>query len=90
MVGPVRLVTFPFSRMSFVVVTLTELVSLDAFREVHKHYRGAAVTQHIKEHLDQFKTRTFEIDADLCRPEYRLTIDEDIDIAFRGEVIPQD
>ena len=35
---------------------------------------------HIKENMDKFKTLGIEIDIDLCRPEYRLTIDEAIDI----------
>ena len=74
------------SNMTMIQGTLTELVSLDAFRETHKHYRGAAVTQHIKEHLDDFKSRPFEIDHDLCRPEYRLTVDEDIDIEMIGKI----
>ena len=74
------------SNMTMIQGTLTELVSCKALREVHKHYRGAAITQHIKEHLDQFKTKAFEIDQDLCRPEYRLTIDEAVDIEMIGKI----
>lgn len=68
------------SNMTMIQGTLTELISYNALQEVHKHYRGAAVSQHIKEHLGQFKTDSLEIEVDLCRPEYRLTIDEIIDI----------
>ncbi|MCK4601124.1 MAG: hypothetical protein KAU28_01575, partial [Phycisphaerae bacterium] len=74
------------SNMTMIQGTLTELVSCKALREVHKHYRGAAVTQHIKENLGQFKTRAFQIDQDLCRPEYRLTIDEAVDIEMIGKI----
>lgn len=66
--------------MTMIQGTLSELISYNALVEVHKHYRGAAVSQHIKENLDEFKTLGIEIDVDLCRPEYRLTIDEAIDI----------
>ena len=68
------------SNMTMIQGTLTELISYNALLEVHKHYRGAAVTQHIKENMGKFKTLGIEIDIDLCRPEYRLTIDELVDI----------
>lgn len=68
------------SNMTMIQGTLSELISYKALCEVHKHYRGAAVSQHIKEHMGDFKTLGVEIDPDLCRPEYRLTIDEAIDI----------
>ena len=48
--------------------------------EIHKHYRGAAVSMYIKENMDEFDVSGIEIDTDLCRPEYRLTIDEAVDI----------
>ena len=68
------------SNMSMIQGTLSELISYQALIEVHKHYRGAAVTMYVKENLDKFNTLGIEIDIDLCRPEYRLTIDELIDI----------
>ena len=68
------------SNMTMIQGTLSELISYKALLEVHKHYRGAAVSVHIKENIDKFKTFDIEIDINLCRPEYRLTIDEPIDI----------
>jgi spore coat polysaccharide biosynthesis protein SpsF len=68
------------SNMTMIQGTLSELISYNALLKVHKHYRGAAVSQYIKENMDKFKTLGIEIDIDLCRPEYRLTIDEDDDI----------
>ncbi len=68
------------SNMTMIQGSLTELIAYKALLEVHKHYRGAAVTVHIKENMSQFKVLGMEIDMDLCRPEYRLTIDESVDI----------
>ncbi len=68
------------SNMTMIQGTLSELISYSAFLEIHKHYRGAAVSMYIKENMDKFKTCGIKIDIDLCRPEYRLTIDEAIDI----------
>lgn len=68
------------SNMTMIQGTVPELVSLNAIKEVHKHYHGAAITAHLKENLPQFKTLPLEMEADLCRPEYRLTTDEKIDI----------
>lgn len=68
------------SNMTMIQGTLSELISYNALLEVHKHYRGAGVSQYIKENMEKFKTLGIEIDIDLCRPEYRLTIDEAIDI----------
>lgn len=68
------------SNMTMIQGTLSELISYNALMEIHKHYRGAAVSMHIKENMAKFKTLGIEIDIDLCRPEYRLTIDEAVDI----------
>lgn len=68
------------SNMTMIQGTLSELISYKALMEIHKHYRGAGVSMHIKENMDKFKTLGIEIDIDLCRPEYRLTIDELVDI----------
>ncbi|MBN2057348.1 MAG: hypothetical protein JW782_00940 [Candidatus Saganbacteria bacterium] len=66
--------------MTMIQGTLTELISYKALCKVHDHYRGAAITSYIKENISEFKTLRKEIEVDLCRPEYRLTIDEAIDI----------
>ncbi|MCP4652344.1 MAG: hypothetical protein GY858_03020 [Candidatus Omnitrophica bacterium] len=68
------------SNMTMIQGTLTELISLEALKEVHKHHRGPAVTLHIKENPSQFKMLNILLEHDLCRPEYRLTIDEPADI----------
>lgn len=74
------------SNMTIIQGTLSELVSYNAIREIHKHYRGAAITMHIKENMNKFKTRGVEIDADLCRPEYRLTLDEASDLELLQQI----
>lgn len=68
------------SNMTMIQGSLSELIAFQALVEVHEHYRGAAVSLPIKENPDKFKLCGIEIDVDLCRPEYRLTIDEQIDI----------
>lgn len=74
------------SNMTMIQGSLSELISCKALLEVHKHYRGAAVTAYIKENMEKFKTLGIEIEKDLCRPEYRLTIDEAIDIEMIGRI----
>jgi len=74
------------SNMTMIQGTLSELISYNALNEVHKLYRGAAISQPIKENLDKFKALGIEIDIDLCRPEYRLTIDEAVDIEMIGRI----
>lgn len=68
------------SNMTMIQGTLSELISYNTLLEVHKHYRGAAVSMYIKENMGKFNVSGLEIDTDLCRPEYRLTIDEAVDI----------
>ena len=74
------------SNMTMIQGTLSELISYSALLEIHKHYKGAAVTTHIKENMEQFKTLGVEIDIDLCRPEYRLTIDEAEDLEMISQI----
>jgi spore coat polysaccharide biosynthesis protein SpsF len=74
------------SNMTMIQGTLSELISHKALLETHKHYRGAAITVFVKEHPDQFKTLGLEIEIDLCRPEYRLTIDEAVDIEMISRI----
>lgn len=68
------------SNMTMIQGTLSELISYKALLEVHKIYHGPAISMPIKENICRFKTLGIEIDADICRPEYRLTIDEAADI----------
>lgn len=68
------------SNMTMIQGTLSELITYNALMEVHKHYRGAAITMYVKENREKLKTLEMEVDIDLCRPEYRLTIDEAEDV----------
>lgn len=62
-----------------------ELVSHDALLKTHRHYKGPSVAGYIVENIDDFKTLGIEVDSELCRPEYRLSLDEAADL----EVIQQ-
>ena len=68
------------SNASMIQGIFSELISYEALREVHKHYRGAAISIYIRENLDKFKTLGLKIETDLTRPEYRLTVDESQDL----------
>ncbi|HOE16845.1 MAG TPA: hypothetical protein PLX02_04970 [Syntrophorhabdaceae bacterium] len=68
------------SNMPVIYGTLSELISYKALIEVHKHYRGPAVSLYIRENMGSFKTCGIEIDSELCRLEYRLTVDEPADL----------
>ena len=59
--------------------TLSELISYEALMVTHKHYMGPAVSIYIRENMNLFKTQSIEIENDLCRVEYRLTVDEPAD-----------
>lgn len=74
------------TNMTMIHGTMPELVSRRAITEVRNHYHGAAITAHIKENMSKFKTFGMEVDPDLCRPEYRLTIDEKVDIEMIGKI----
>lgn len=66
--------------MPMIYGTLAELISVKALYEVHKHYRGPAVSLYIRENMQEFKIGGVMLDNDLCRPEYRLTVDEPADL----------
>jgi spore coat polysaccharide biosynthesis protein SpsF len=74
------------SNMTLICGTLPELVSYKALLEVHKHYRGPAITMYIREHMDDFNTLGIKIEQDLCRPEYRLTVDEPPDLMVVAKI----
>lgn len=61
--------------MSIVHGTVGELISLKSMLTAHKSYKGAAITQPIKENIKNYKTLGINIPKELCRPEYRLTLD---------------
>jgi spore coat polysaccharide biosynthesis protein SpsF len=60
--------------------TLSELISYKALLKVHKHYRGPAMSIYIRENMEKFKILGIEIEHDLCRPEYRMTVDYPVDL----------
>jgi len=68
------------SNMTPIQGTVKELVSYSALRNIHKYYRGPAVTIYIIENRKKFKTLGIEVDSDLSRPEYRLTVDHLADL----------
>ena len=70
------------SNMAMTYGTFSELISFDALREVHKNYRGPAVSLPIRENMGSFKTLGVAVGEELCRPEYRLTVDypEDLEL----------
>jgi spore coat polysaccharide biosynthesis protein SpsF len=74
------------SNFAAIYGTLGELLSLKALEEVHRHYRGPAISMHVRENMDQFDTLGLEIDPDLCRPEYRLTVDEPLDYELMANI----
>jgi len=74
------------SNMTMIQGSLSELISYKALAETHKHYRGAAVSLYIRENMDRFNTLGVDLEPDLCRPEYRLTIDEAVDIEMIGKI----
>lgn len=67
------------SNMTMLQGTVKELLSFEALKKIHQIYKGPAVSLPIMENMNSYKTRGCEIDVNLCRPEYRLTVDYPID-----------
>ena len=63
------------SNMTMIQGTVGELISREALEKIHGNYRGPAVTQPIREKMEEYKTLGINIPQELCRPEYRLTLD---------------
>ena len=63
---------------------LSEVVSRAAlersWEKGDRRHRSELVTLYIKEHPEEFKIRTAELPEGLCRPGYRLTVDEPEDV----------
>lgn len=74
------------SNMTMRQGTVKELISLKALLEIHRHYQGPAVTLYIAENMNKFKTLGVRLEAGLCRPEYRLTIDDEKDLELAGKI----
>ena len=66
--------------------TVPELISSAALIRSHNEYRGPAITQPIKERLDEYKSLGLDLANDLVRPEYRLTIDVEEDFVVLGRI----
>jgi spore coat polysaccharide biosynthesis protein SpsF (cytidylyltransferase family) len=62
--------------------TLSELLSCKILSEIHEFYRGPGISRPLRENLNKYDTVGIEQDHDLCRPEYRLTLDvpEDLEL----------
>lgn len=67
-------ITTPMSRG-----TGSEVLSRKALEEIRKHYRGPAISKYIMEYPYRFKIRGVEVDDELSRPEFRLTLDTEED-----------
>jgi len=63
------------SSMTMVQGTMGEVISRKAMIRIHRDYKGPAITQPIKESMGKFKTLGINVPLELCRPEYRLTVD---------------
>jgi len=74
------------TNMTMITGTLSELISYRALKKVHEIYRGAAVSLPIKENPEKFKMCGITIHPDLCRPEYRLTLDEPLDYELINKI----
>lgn len=72
--------------MTMMQGTLTELISHNTLVRVHELYKGPAISLPIREHISKFNTRTINIDNDLIRPEYRLTVDETSDYTLINHI----
>lgn len=68
------------SNMTIIQGTLSELISYQAMLKMHESYRGPGISMPIRENMSVYNTLGLEIDIDLCRPEYRLTVDEPADL----------
>ncbi|MFA4848765.1 MAG: hypothetical protein WC626_03480 [Methanoregula sp.] len=68
------------SNMTIIQGTLSELISYSAMLKMHESYRGPGISMPIRENMSMYNTLGLEIDIDLCRPEYRLTVDEPADL----------
>jgi spore coat polysaccharide biosynthesis protein SpsF len=72
--------------MTMINGTVKELVSRDAMATVHEHYRGPAITTYIVENIAKLNTLGIEIAEELCRPEYRLTVDVAVDLEMINQI----
>lgn len=66
--------------------TLSEVIAFSAIKEVHKHHRGPVVSGYIQENKNLFDCFAMDIPHDLCRPEFRLTVDEPCDYEVASSI----
>lgn len=74
------------SNMTMIQGTVKELVSYKALCKLHVDYRGPAVTLPIIENMNQYKTFALDVEPDLSRPEYRLTVDYLVDFELMSKI----
>ncbi|MDD5584559.1 MAG: NTP transferase domain-containing protein [Candidatus Omnitrophica bacterium] len=74
------------SNMTMIQGTVKELISYQALCRIHKVSRGPAVSLYIIENMEKFNTLGFTVDADLSRPEYRLTVDYQLDFELMCKI----
>jgi spore coat polysaccharide biosynthesis protein SpsF len=69
---------------------LCEVISRQALEQSWERgeprHRSELVTLYIKEHPEQFRIRTLELDPALYRPQFRLTVDEKEDVKLVQEI----
>ena len=53
----------------------SEILSLTALKEVHKHYKGTAISKYIREYPHKFVIKAVVPDSVYMRPEYRIALD---------------
>lgn len=66
------------------VITRTALEQ--SWERGEPRHRSELVTLYIKEHPEQFRIKTLDLDPDLYRPQYRLTVDEKDDVLLVQEL----
>jgi spore coat polysaccharide biosynthesis protein SpsF len=66
--------------------TVKEVISYDALCRVHKHYWGPAIAIYILENMKEFNTLGVDIDVNIAREEYRLTVDYPVDLDVIAQI----
>lgn len=66
---------FIYFKQGMPVGVSSEMLSLTALKEVHKHYRGTAISQYIRQHPHKFVIKAVVPDSVYMRPEYRIALD---------------
>ena len=73
---------FVYFKQGIPIGVSCEILSLNALKEVHKHYKGTAVAQYIRENPHEFDVRLVVPETVYLRPEYRIALDVPEDYAL--------